>query len=101
MGVKKADVTDTDEFFGRLVCMFSEIDPSFLEDEIPEQDLEPIPVASTGWNPERGTEPRTHTNWKTVVAVSGFAAACSAAVAGIAVFVCMRRFAAFDGVRRA
>ncbi|MCD7957188.1 MAG: hypothetical protein LUG93_15855 [Lachnospiraceae bacterium] len=39
---------------------------------------------------------RSHSNWKLVVAASGLAAACSAAVAGVVVFVCMKRAASYN-----
>ncbi|MCD7832880.1 MAG: hypothetical protein LUH00_02660 [Lachnospiraceae bacterium] len=101
MGMKNADTKSTDEFSRWLICMFRDIHPSLLENEIPELDLESVTACSADQNPEPEAEPQTHTNWRVVVAVSGFAAACSAAVAGIAVFACMRHLTAFDGTRRA
>ncbi|MCD8336594.1 MAG: hypothetical protein LUD18_04830 [Lachnospiraceae bacterium] len=101
MDARKADEKNVDAFSGWLIRMFGEISPSFLEDEIPERDLEVNRVDLAEQNPQPEPEPRTQTNWKIVVVVSGFAAACSAAAAGIAVFACMRRFAAFGGAHRA
>jgi len=103
MDAKKEDARNTDTFSEWLVCMLSEISPSCLEDQIPEQDLETVlsDLAEQNLPPEPETEPRKQTNWRIVVAISGLAAACSAAVAGIAVFACMRHFAALGGAHRA
>ncbi|MCD8347736.1 MAG: hypothetical protein LUD16_07230 [Lachnospiraceae bacterium] len=100
MGAQNADEKKTDAFSRRLVYMFSEISPSFLEDEIPERDLERVLADSAEMKSQPEPEPRMRTNWRIVVAISGFAAACSAAVAGIAVFMCMRHFTALGGARR-
>ncbi|MCC8046010.1 MAG: hypothetical protein LIP12_10995 [Clostridiales bacterium] len=54
-----------------------------------------IARSKTGANEEPRRRPHS-SNWKLVVAASGLAAACSAAVTGIVVFACMKRSASFN-----
>lgn len=81
---------------GWLIHTLCEISPSLLESEaeLPDCDLEKVFTA--GKAKEYGMSPRTHSNWKMVVAASGLAAACSAAVTGIVVFACMKHSASFN-----
>ncbi|MCD7884612.1 MAG: hypothetical protein LUI87_13035 [Lachnospiraceae bacterium] len=111
MGGTDSGRSDTSAWLIHMLC---EISPSLLESEaeIPECDLEKVFTAGKakeyGMSPQMevmtaseaafGTEPRRrpHSNWKLVVAASGLAAACSAAVTGIVVFVCIKHSASFN-----
>ncbi|MCD8105279.1 MAG: hypothetical protein LUF35_09845 [Lachnospiraceae bacterium] len=67
-------------------------DRSGMPSEPSAEHAEPVTESTRFVRRER----RPHSNWKLVVAASGLAAACSAAVTGIVVFVCMKRSASYN-----
>ncbi|MCD7818967.1 MAG: hypothetical protein LUH07_07940 [Lachnospiraceae bacterium] len=124
---KKAKAAGADEFSGWLMDLLCEISPGLLEEEIPERDLERMQTAAemradagvqtaaeartdaemqtpaemqdpTAWDsPDRSVNQGG--SWKRVAAISGFAAAVSAALTGIIVLVCVRHSTAVSGAK--
>ncbi|MCD7735496.1 MAG: hypothetical protein LUI07_00775 [Lachnospiraceae bacterium] len=120
MSFRKAKAKEKEKFSGWLMSMLGEIDPAFLNEDIPERDLEKMEPGTALQGDarmrteavlerepaEQQAESPTQKagrggSWQRVALASGFAAAVSAALTGVIVLVCVRHSSVTSGVKNA